>query len=574
MAARKAPQARRRRKADGRGKVWYTLRCLEEAGLARRTAPVSEPTQPLPIESGAPESSAAQQPPLPTTQPLARPLRTEPLTANPTPTEEGGAGADAQELEVRRWQGRIVGGRYSVGEVLGRGGMGLVFRAKHVGIGRSVALKILRPDLLDSDDAVTRFAREARAAASIGHPNVVEVFDFGHTEQGEPWLAMELLEGETLGQRLRRSGPLPVASALRIVRQVCRALAAAHARGVIHRDLKSDNVFLVEREGEDFVKLVDFGISKLLDHEDGRGPATRDGVVLGTPHYMAPELVEGKPPPDHRVDLYALGCIAYEALTGQLPFNGRTPLEVAYKHVHASPAPPSRARPELTAALDAALLRSLAKDPAARYQTAEELEAALLQAERAKPSRRGYALAGLAGVSALVATLLAVRPFRHGPAPHPEVRTPPRSADAGVVPVVRVGTAQDAAVAASGARQVAPNVTVELRSTPRATVLLDGRNVGTTPLALTFGPGERHRALFEAPGFLPHGVDLGPATGPLVQVTLHHVGAVVHPEASPDASRAHPEAGTGASSRVGAEGPREDPVEGLKLSPYQQRGEH
>ncbi len=282
------------------------------------------------------------------------------------------------------WIGRILGGRYAVESVLGRGGMGVVYEARHVSLQRKVAVKVLRPDLSRDPEALRRFEREALAAAAIGNAHIVDVIDFGYGAEGEAYLVMERLEGEALSALLRREAPLPEGRALNILRQVAEALGAAHGKGIVHRDLKSDNVFLVRRDGQDFVKVVDFGISKVHEDADGRAPITRDGVILGTPRYMAPEQCTDGAEADHRVDLYALGCILFEMLTGTVPFVGRTAVEVLYKQVHADPPRLRALRPGAMPELEAAVERLLAKSPADRFPDAEALLAAL--PEPAPPS--------------------------------------------------------------------------------------------------------------------------------------------------------------------------------------------
>ena len=231
--------------------------------------------------------------------------------------------SDPTKRGERDLVGRILAGRYAIERVIGRGGMGIVYEARHVTVGRRVAVKVLRPDLARNAEATMRFQREAQVAGSIGHEHIVEVFDFGYSDEGDAYIAMELLEGTDLGALVRESGPLPVGRALEVARQVASALGAAHEKGIVHRDLKSENVFVVAREGRDFVKVVDFGISKVLEADENQ-PITHEGTLLGTPHYMAPEQSTSGADTDARADLYALGCILFEMLTGKLPFTGKT----------------------------------------------------------------------------------------------------------------------------------------------------------------------------------------------------------------------------------------------------------
>ncbi|MBL8681906.1 MAG: protein kinase [Myxococcales bacterium] len=332
----------------------------------------------------------------------------------------GAARDEADEALV----GRILAGRYQLESVLGRGGMGVVFSGRHIAINRPIAVKVLRRNLASSGDAVTRFHREARAAASIGSPHIVEVFDFGFTDEGDAFIAMERLEGTDLRKLVREAGALAPGRALAIARQIARGLSAAHARGIVHRDLKSENVFVCSREGGEHIKLLDFGISKVTELDDTRGPLTSEGVVMGTPHYMAPELLHGAMAADARADIYALGCVLYEMLTGGVPFNGRTPMEVAYKHVHEAVEPPSKRRPGLSPALDALVLRALEKQPDKRFDNTDAFVRALDELERAPsstlpppvvseapsaPSRRPLALFSLAALASVAAVGLALR---------------------------------------------------------------------------------------------------------------------------------------------------------------------
>src|SRR5262245_3667450 len=235
---------------------------------------------------------------------------------------------------------------------------------------RPVAVKVLAPPF-DRDRAfVERFRREARAAAGLGHPNIVAVFDTG-SDDGTHYIVTELVEGETLAQRIRRDGPVPADEAVAIGVDVARALAAAHERGVIHRDVKPGNVMLTP---EGTVKVVDFGIA----HAAGSDTLTGTGVVLGSTAYLAPEQASGDRV-DARSDVYAFGCVLYEMLTGQVPFRADTPVATMYRHVNEDAPPPSSIRP-VPPGLEAIVMRCLAKDPRRRFASAEDLEAALRSA--------------------------------------------------------------------------------------------------------------------------------------------------------------------------------------------------
>ena len=272
-------------------------------------------------------------------------------------------------VDTRLPTGTIIDERYCIDALLGEGDMGAVYSAEHVKVGRLVAFKVLALRWCDSDDVVRRFRDEARAASAAGHPNIVEVFDAGDLPDGRPYIVMEHIEGRELADVIDRHGPLELARACRIVRDVARALDAAHARGVIHRDLKGENVMLVERGGEETVKVLDFGIAS---NATLSGPRTVPGLVMGTPLTMAPEQVKGKPP-TIAFDVYALGVLLYFALSGHMPFDEREGLAVLVAKT-SEPAPSIATRREgLPAALVELVDSCLAIEPAMRPATAREV---------------------------------------------------------------------------------------------------------------------------------------------------------------------------------------------------------
>jgi len=295
--------------------------------------------------------------------------------------------AVSREGEADPMSGRTLDGRYTLTIRLGAGSMGTVYRAKQHAMGREVAIKILRSDRALDDASKARFLREARANSLLASPNTVTVFDFGQSETGEFYLAMELLEGESLGQRLARTKRLPVDVAVDTARQALRSLAEAHAKGIIHRDLKPDNLFYARvvggSEREEIVKVVDFGIAKMLTNTDGPMDVveTQAGTVFGTPRFMSPEQAQGKPL-DPRSDLYSLGVILYQMLTGRPPFTDDDAILVMARHIKTSPKPPSQVCPEagISADVERVVLRALAKDPDDRPANAEAMAAELLQA--------------------------------------------------------------------------------------------------------------------------------------------------------------------------------------------------
>jgi serine/threonine-protein kinase len=273
--------------------------------------------------------------------------------------------------------GATIGAKYRLDALLGQGGMGAVYLAENVDIGKKVAIKILLPEIAKDDEALRRFKTEARAAAAIGHPNIAEVIDFGTTAEGGAFLVMEYLQGETLGGRLRRAGPLEVETVGWIAEELLAAVAAAHSKGVIHRDLKPDNVFLVEQPVR-AVKVLDFGVSKF--REQGQVSITRTGVVMGTPAYMSPEQARGAKDVGPASDLYAVGTVLYEALAGAPVFRGDSYNEVLAK-VLTEPHPPLlNLRPGLPPPVVALIDRLLAKSVADRPADAQQARALLAEA--------------------------------------------------------------------------------------------------------------------------------------------------------------------------------------------------
>ncbi|MBZ0121280.1 MAG: serine/threonine protein kinase, partial [Sandaracinaceae bacterium] len=272
-------------------------------------------------------------------------------------------------------EGSVLGGRYRVGKRLGEGGMGAVYEALQVDIGRRVALKLLHPELSEDAELVARFRREAEASASLGDPNIVQVTDFGHSEEHGAFLVMELLSGAPLASVLANEGKLPPARVAFIAHQVLGALASAHRAGIVHRDLKPDNVFLTSVSGiADIVKLLDFGIAKLIANDGGQRTAT--GVVLGTPAYMSPEQARGREV-DARTDLYAVGVLMYQALSGRLPYRASNYNAILFAIIEETPPPLGELRPDLDPSLIAVIERAMAKEPSDRFASAEEMREAL-----------------------------------------------------------------------------------------------------------------------------------------------------------------------------------------------------
>ena len=275
--------------------------------------------------------------------------------------------------------GLLVQGRYRILRKLGEGGMGSVYEGKHELIGRRVAIKTLHWQFAQNLELIERFHREANAATAVGNEHIIEVTDFGFFDDSAPFIVMEYLEGVELGALLEQEGSLPIARAVHIVTQMCDALSAAHARGIVHRDMKPENVFLIRRSHDpDFVKVLDFGISKMrVQGEELQGSLTRTGMALGTPYYMPPEQAQGVRDIDQRADVYAVGVILYRALGGRLPFDAATYPALMVKIMTESPASLRQLRADIPEALDRAVLKAMARDRQERFQGVEDLALAL-----------------------------------------------------------------------------------------------------------------------------------------------------------------------------------------------------
>ena len=267
--------------------------------------------------------------------------------------------------------GQVVADRYHVIKKLGEGGMGQVYLAEHVKMGRRSAIKVMNPSMVHDPDAVARFNREASNASRITHPNVCAIYDFGETPEGLIYLAMEFIEGEPLTNLLEREGALPVPRAAGIFMQVADALQAAHDLGIVHRDLKPDNIMIMRsRDGTDVVKVVDFGIAKAVGGDEAGQKVTKTGLVVGTPEFMSPEQLSGDKL-DGRSDLYSLALVFYRTLTGKLPFEAETIQETMIKRLTDEPKPLTATRPDLRfpAGLQPTLDSALTRSPADRYQS-------------------------------------------------------------------------------------------------------------------------------------------------------------------------------------------------------------
>jgi eukaryotic-like serine/threonine-protein kinase len=445
------------------------------ADESRRVKLGSAPTEEMGTAGGFP------------TPPATTPLGQAELR-QPDPEGPHGAGAFAApvareaEAQFDSLIGTVLAGRYEVLRRIGEGGMGAVYEAKHALIGKRVAVKVLLEKFHAKSDFVARLLQEARLASSIGHQNIVDVTDFGTTDDGRSFVVMEFLDGESLAELERREAPLPIERSLRIARQAASALGAAHAKGIFHRDVKPENLYLVRRGDADFVKVVDFGISKAVKPGGDDGAEayrlTHTGLLLGTPLYMSPEQARGDEDLDHRADIWALGVLLYECLTGEVPFRANNYLQIISQVLTHEPPSPSRLRPELGIpdAVDAVVMRAMEKDRARRYQTMAELEQDLARllagdqnvglppvagpapAVRPAPKRWPLVLVGLVVLAGGVSMALrrpavppvAARPPASPPMAAPRVAAPPAAAPPPAVPA----PAPARPVAAAPARKV------------------------------------------------------------------------------------------------------------------------
>jgi serine/threonine-protein kinase len=282
--------------------------------------------------------------------------------------------------------GQILVGKYRVTREIGRGGMAAVYEAEHLALGKKVAVKVLAAELSASTIVIERFFREARAAASVKSPYIVDIYDSGRLEDGRPFICMEMLDGESLYDRMARIRIIDVETTLRVITQCAKALSKAHAAGIVHRDLKPENIFLTKNEeSEETTKLLDFGLAKFyapVDNPDQKSARlTREGAVFGTPAYMSPEQVKGQGSVDHRADLWALGCMAFECLIGRPVWNTDQGVAMTFAAIATHPLPvPSQIRPDLPKAFDNWFFRALERDADKRFQTAKDLASALVEA--------------------------------------------------------------------------------------------------------------------------------------------------------------------------------------------------
>ncbi|MEX2180023.1 MAG: serine/threonine-protein kinase [Gemmatimonadaceae bacterium] len=337
--------------------------------------------------------------------------------------------------------GHIIADRYNVLKKLGEGGMGTVYLAEHIKMGRKSAVKVMNPDMVHDADAISRFNREAANASRINHPNVAAVYDFGETSEGLIYLAMEFIEGPSLTKVIEDAGALPPSRAAEITRQASEALAVAHDMGIVHRDLKPDNIMLAKgRDGEDVVKVVDFGIAKAANNEAQK--VTKTGLVVGTPEYMSPEQLAGDKL-DGRSDTYSLGLVAFNMMTGKLPFPAETVQESMIMRLMERPRQLAEMKADVawTAEVQAVLDKALERNVAERYQTASEFGRALSKAVESMPSEElTDAFTAVMSPVKAAATVAEPKPATPGKAVPPTRVNPATPQSAPVVPAAKSRT--------------------------------------------------------------------------------------------------------------------------------------
>jgi serine/threonine-protein kinase len=469
-------------------------------------------------------------------------------------------------------------GNYRAISLLGEGGMGAVYLAEHPAIGRRVAVKVLHKNYIRDENLLTRFLNEARAANAIRHPNIIEILDSGTIADGTPFLVMELLEGESLGARIRRVGALPLKTAVDFCYQTASALGAAHKKGIVHRDLKPDNLFIVadphdaERE---WIKVLDFGIAKLQQGSANDSVKTRTGTLMGTPIYMSPEQCRGTRTVDHRSDIYSLGIIFFEMMCGQPAFVSEGFGELVNMHLNVAPPAPSSQNPNVSPTLDAIVLKMLSKNPEDRFADMSELQAALKGAGGSMLVVRGTAPASQEGVKSqppIIPSVSTSNPklrdttFSTGVGERVDAADAPRKGKGKAVAVFfaaaalagagvfvfrdgeKVGLQREMAavtpaapapkVALPPVAPVAPpapvapakpappkTITVHVESDPAGASVVDeasGGKLGVTPLMLTRPKGGSLKLRLEKDGYMPNAHALSLDDDQTIELTLEH----------------------------------------------------
>ena len=385
-----------------------TIKVSPQEPGASGASSVASPALGIPFQ--APPAAATIVSSTPSIAPVTSgPVASAPAaSAAPAPVRAAvGVRPAAQPLE--NLIGRTLNHRYVVGDKIGEGGFGAVFRGKQIATGREVALKILHPHNVSDETIVARFRREAEACSKLRDPHTVTTYDFDETPDGILYLAMELLRGQSLHQVQKAEGPLGYARVLKILDQVAASLAEAHRNGIVHRDMKPENVFIESRDGDDHVKVLDFGIAKVVSDERQVPALTAVGQTLGTLEFMSPEQLRGQKL-DGRSDIYALGMMSYEMLTGVLPFQGaKSPIEIINFHMKQAPPPPSKLKEgvRIPEAVDEIIVKMVAKNRDDRFADTDALRAAIAKAQKAS-DRSADKTEGYRVVAVIAATILVV----------------------------------------------------------------------------------------------------------------------------------------------------------------------
>jgi serine/threonine-protein kinase len=480
-----------------------------------------------------------------------------------TPTEAGHSPSGSKSGPIGTGTSELIGtlllDRFLVTKQIGQGGMGAVYEATHTLINKRVAVKVLLEKYAQREQIVTRLKKEATLASSIRNEHIIDITDIGNTADGRTFVVMEYLEGESLAECLAREHELPEQRTLRIASQAASALAAAHAKGIVHRDIKPENLFLLKRNNQDFVKVVDFGISKSLrasTEEEAAQRLTQTGMVLGTPLYMSPEQARGDEDLDHRVDIYALGVIMYEAIAGRVPFAGTNYLSVISQVLNEEPKPVREIRPEVSEELEAIISKAMAKDRTQRYEDA----AAMLQditlvledpthsTERAKitgPRRRlpkaptiprlAWAIGGI-GIAIGGVMLAVVLLMGHDNKKKQATAAPKDAAALATVPI-----------------DAPPEPIVEkiklhiVTDPPHAAIFRESEPVGTSPLDLDLVKNNKEvHVSAQLDGFIDGGTDINPlerVNGSNVMIKLKKL-----PKNAPQTHHVIPSSGSGVGS--------------------------
>jgi serine/threonine-protein kinase len=444
--------------------------------------------------------------------------------------------------------GQVIDGKYRVASVIGEGGMGAVFGGEHLRLHRKVAIKVLHAAMARDAEVVRRFEREAQAAGKIGNDHILEVLDIGELPDGERFIVMELLEGEPLNTRLERLQRMTPRQVYPVVRQLLEGLAAAHAAGIVHRDLKPANVFIQrEKAGRpDYVKIIDFGISK-FQNVGGDEAKTRTGMIIGTPLYMSPEQARGLSEADARADLYAVGVILYESVTGRVPFTGASPTDLLFQIALSTPPPIASIVGDVDPAFCSIVERAMARDPNARFQSGAEFIAAL----------DAWANAGQGVAAPAPATMPVAAPYgmpppisalANTPAPAPgtpwassqSLPQPPPRSSAAIVAVLVVGVVALLGLGGLALALRARSTSPGAASTPPATATAPAPSASEAPAAAPSAPPAEVVTL--APK---------PSAPPAPETSTTHPATVARPATPPPAHRPAASAPPAAATATG-----------------------